>query len=372
MPVVAAWVLLGGIAIGIDPVVSRPPSLVYTGFSVDALPRIESGLAATDEHETWRVERCDPDRLGDALADTDGTPVAALVGYPVSLLLELSESGLLVNLSAMPSGADAALSNLDRGILTVWIDPIAIAYLGDPDNVVPPTWIPDSFEALADPEYEGRLRLERPTPWNALGLLVTSLGLARGGPERADDLLSRLDGNRVGEYLDNASTVALRLRAGEMSVLGLRAIRILAYERQLPLRAHAPSLRAVSQLIGVAAASDAGARALTRWLDAPTACALGRSESLVPVTAAAAPDDLEPWMEPHRVVFTGEAERMGMEPAFARAAVDRYWNDVAGEFGRREAAFSEVFDALGVVVIAGVLFWALRRRDVDSDFDEAV
>ncbi len=371
MQVVAAWLLLGVAAIGFGPVASGPASLVYTGLSADAMARIEAGLSAGEDQERWQVERCDPNLLADRLAGREGAPIAAVVGYPVSLLLELSESGWLAPFPATPPGAHESLSSPERGILTLWIDPIAIAYLGEPDRAIRPTWIPDSFEALASPEFAGRLRLERPTPWNALGLLVTSLGLARGGPERADEILARLDANRAGEYLDDASTVALRLREGEVSVLGIRTIRILAYEMDRPIRAYVPTTRAVSELVGVAAVSSAGAKALVRWLDVANACDLGRTESLVPVAAAAVARDLEPWMDPHRVTLAGEAERMGMEPAFARASVDRFWNDVIGEFGRREAAFSEVFDALGVMAIAAVLFWALRRKDVDADFDQA-
>ena len=344
-----------------------PPPLVLTGFGAAA----QEELRAVADVQFRYVP---PDDLLPMLAmGIEGDPVAAL-GYPLPLLIEAAARDRLEPFAA-ESGplAHEAFWDPDRRYAGCWFSPVVVVRgLTELDRTslegVVPIWLPERFEELGRAKCQEMLQLPVPRPWNAMGVLLTSLSRQAASEKEADRLLSGLDANREGPYLASTPVMLRRLEGTtrQLGVATLRDVRRFLQTREATVMPHDPGGGPVCLAFGLAVLKGAQGRAdqLGSALGDPALVArIGGLESLVPTFEDVGRHNLERWMLPYLVWFVGNAEPLARDQSQARSVVDRFRGEIVGSLERKEAVFSEYFDAIGIALMALFIIWVVRHRD---------
>ncbi|MFH0945202.1 MAG: hypothetical protein V2A76_08400 [Planctomycetota bacterium] len=345
---------------------SRSP-LVLTGFG----PAAQQELQKVVDVQFRFVPP--EDLLGFLALRTESDPVAAL-GYPLPLLIEAGKKELLEPFAEGPGPlAHEAFWAANRNYVGCWFSPVVVVRgLTEFERTslegVVPIWLPDRFEELGRAQCQEMLLLPTPRPWNALGVLLTALSRQASSEAESDRLLSGLDANRDGPYLPSTKVMLHRLEGTtrKLGVATLRDVRGFLETREATIMPHDPGGRPACLASGMAILRGARGRAngLSTSLSDPTLVArLGSLENLVPTSEEIGRHDLETWMLPYRVWFVGNAEQLARDQELADSVVSRFRSEIVGSLKRKEAVFSEYFDAIGIALMAIFIIWVIRHRE---------
>lgn len=350
-----------------------PRPLVFSDFGEASHQKIQAALDLAfpgQEYEFRRLARSD---LLSALRGLPGPRPVGVLGYPLPLLIEAERSGFL---SALPDPLPLdheAFRHPGHLYLACWFSPLVLVRgLTSLDHHelegLLPDWLPDRLLDLGQGQFQEMLRLQAPKSWNVFGVLLASLFRQSGGERRADRLLSGLDANRRGPYLRSTQVVLNRLE-GTQRVVGMASLRQFRRSRGSSsgsLAASDPGGQPVVLAYGLAGLDGAlGALAPLHIVlgEADLVIQIALHENLIPVSVLVGDDLLAPWMLPHRLWFEGNAGQLALDQEQAQEAMDHFQSEIVGSLARKQAIFSEYFDAIGIALMALFIFWVIRHRE---------
>lgn len=266
-------------------------------------------------------------------------------GYPIARLAPLVARGE----ARWWGGTGRAVPLFADPVLCVWSD-------GGTGIAEPPTGFAPEVRSLADGAFHDMLLLAEPRPGSATGCLFASLGL---GLERGERLVIGLDANRRGPYLADEIAVLRRLAREEPGPVGLVRSSTLVRLRETGLAdtLHAAPLadRTTAVLLAAAhSASGAADERLAAWaarVDEGVLASVARRVGLVALASES----------PEARAIAAEAERLIDEQVGEARFLERFDRDLRGRYERREAWYSEVFDTVGLLLLAAFVVYLLRR-----------
>ncbi len=349
----------------------QAPAVVYSSLSGAAHGVLAEAVRALDPALALVFREVHPGGLVERLAQPAGARPVAVIGYPIPVLQEAAELDLLEPARARLATSAAPLSDSGGRFETLWFDPVVLAYAAGGraaagPGAALPAWLPETLEELCSAAYQGRVRLAAAWPWNATGAFIASISAAQ---KDAGRLLEGLDGNIEQPYAESGRAVLARLAAAAPGAVGMATLSEIHGARAgggSTLGDATPRGPLVCVLLGVAAVEGGATRAvpLFQALGDPALVArLSVLEQLVPAAESVPDRDVDDWMIRHRLAFAGSVTRLQQELALLRPAVRHYRDEVAGSLARKEALFSEYYDAAGIALLAIFIVWILRRRE---------
>lgn len=350
---------------------AQAPAVVFSSLGGAAHDAVAAAVRTLDPGVSLRFVAVHPAALVERLAQPGGVQPIAVIGYATSVLQEAAGLDLIEPAGVSLATAQAALSDSSGRFWTLWFDPVVFAFAGarsaaDGPGAAAPAWLPETFEELCSAAFQGRVRLAAAWPWNATGALVASL---TAGQRDADRLLAGLDANVEQPYAESGRALLSRLAASAPGAIGVATaseIRGAREGSESALGDATPRGPLVCVLLGVAAVKGgaAPARPLFQALDQPELVArIAVLERLVPAAETVPDRGLDGWMMRHRLAFAGSSARLAEEQSLTRSAVRHYRDEVAGSLARKEALFSEYFDAAGIALLVGFIVWILWRKE---------
>ncbi|MBI4878970.1 MAG: hypothetical protein HY812_04820 [Planctomycetes bacterium] len=336
---------------------AQAPAVVFSSLGGAAHDAVAAAVRTLDPGVSLRFVAVHPAALVERLAQPGGVQPIAVIGYATSVLQEAAGLDLIEPAGVSLATAQAALSDSSFA---------GARSASDGPGAAAPAWLPETFEELCSAAFQGRVRLAAAWPWNATGALVASL---TAGQRDADRLLAGLDANVEQPYAESGRALLSRLAASAPGAIGVATaseIRGAREGSESALGDATPRGPLVCVLLGVAAVKGgaAPARPLFQALDQPELVArIAVLERLVPAAETVPDRGLDGWMMRHRLAFAGSSARLAEEQSLTRSAVRHYRDEVAGSLARKEALFSEYFDAAGIALLVGFIVWILWRKE---------
>lgn len=354
------------------------PHVAWSALGAAADAELVRAVRAIAPGLVLRFEAMAPERLLGGLIGTEHDPPIAVLGYSVALLDRVAARGALEAVAVLET-ACADAGEPERRYQALWFDPVVLAFAA-PDALegfdpgTPPTFLPRSLEDLAAAAFDNAILLESPELWNCGAALLAAFAAKGGGADGADRWIEGLDANAIAPYPRSAESLFASLVRRDSDVAAVTTLGEWRRRRAAGLRnagMRVPSGLPVFVALGVAAA--AGRAELAEPLfealgDAGVLVRTSAAAELIP--AGAVPDAALPaWMAEHRASFVLEAPRLPSELPLAQSVLHRFRGELSGRLEERHAAFTEIYDSIGIVLMVAILIWVLRRKDRDPAAD---
>ena len=350
-----------------------PLPVVLSDLGEASFQAIQSALDLAFPGQAYEFRPVERDDLLTALEGLPGAPAVGLLGYPVPLLIEVERAGRLARLPDPLPLDHEAFRHPGQLYVACWFSPLVFVRgltsldHGELEGFTP-DWLPERLLELGEGRFQEMLRLQAPESWNALGVLLASLARQAGDDDRADRLLAGLDANKFGPYLRGTPILLSRLEGSsrKVGVATLRQFRRSRGASNGTLAAHDPGGQPVALVYGLAGLEGAAAALvplLSVLREPDLMIKISILEGLIPVSASIADDLLEPWMLPYMLWFEGNAGQLALDQEQAQQAVKHFQSEIVGSLARKEAIFSEYFDAIGIALMAVFMLWVILHRE---------